>query len=112
MIDPALRRERLLEEAADPETAVILLDFILGYNASPDPAGELAGAIKEARALAAGRGGYLSVVASVCGTDGDPQGLRGQIEALEGAGAVVLPTGARAAMLCRDMVKLLEKKAG
>ena len=41
MIDSGQRRERILAEAQDPEVAVLLLDFILGFNASPDPAGEL-----------------------------------------------------------------------
>ena len=34
MIDATLRRERLLAEAEDPEVAVLLLDFILGFNAA------------------------------------------------------------------------------
>ena len=41
MIDYSLRNRRILEEAADPETAVILLDVVLGYGANPDPAAEL-----------------------------------------------------------------------
>ncbi len=39
MIDPALRNRRIVEEARDPATAVILLDYVLGYGAHPDPAG-------------------------------------------------------------------------
>ncbi len=41
MIDNDLRIRRLLQEAGDPEVAVILLDVVLGYGAHPDPAGEL-----------------------------------------------------------------------
>ena len=41
MIDHRLRNERLLQEAADPEVAVILFDVVLGYGAHPDPAAEL-----------------------------------------------------------------------
>lgn len=69
MMDSRLRRERLIAEAKDPQVAIILLDFILGFNSSPDPAGELAPAIAEAKREANKRGGFLSVVASVCGTD-------------------------------------------
>jgi len=36
-------------------------------------------------------------VASVCGTDGDPQGLDGQVARLEAEGAVVMPSSAQAA---------------
>jgi len=39
MIDASLRNERILDEAGDPEVAVLLLDFVLGYNASADPMG-------------------------------------------------------------------------
>ena len=37
MIDYSLRNRRILVEAADPETAVVLLDVVLGYGAHPDP---------------------------------------------------------------------------
>jgi FdrA protein len=97
MIDGSLRAERLLAEAEDPETAVLLLDVILGYGAEGDPASALAPAIAEARARAAAAGRYLPVVVSICGTEDDPQGLRQQDAALRAAGALVFPTNAQAA---------------
>ncbi len=99
MIDNNLRIRRLLQEARDPETAVILLDVVLGYGAHPDPASELAPAVQQARELAAAEGRNLPVVASVTGTDGDPQGLRRTIAALEAAGAIVCDSNAAAAQL-------------
>lgn len=99
MIDNNLRIRRLLQEARDPETAVILLDVVLGYGAHPDPASELAPAVRQARELAAAEGRNLPVVASVTGTDGDPQGLRRTIAALETAGAIVCDSNAAAAQL-------------
>ena len=45
MIDGTMRNIRISQEAADPETAVILLDFILGFNTSNDPVGESIDAI-------------------------------------------------------------------
>ena len=97
MIDAALRKERIQSEANDPEMAVLLLDFILGYNSSADPVGELVGVIKDAKQKARERGGYLSVVASVCGTDDDPQQLSKQIAMLEEISVVVSPNSAHAA---------------
>lgn len=97
MMDSRLRRERLLSEAHDPEVAVLLLDFLLGFNSSADPAGELAPAIAEAKAAVKKRGGFLSVVVSVCGTAEDPQGLDRQVARLEAEGAVILHSSARAA---------------
>jgi len=94
MIDPALRYQRLLREAEDPEVAVILLDVVLGYGVHPDPARDLAPVIHQARARAKGR--WLPIVASVCGTDQDPQDYRGQVEALIDAGVLVQPSNAHA----------------
>src|SRR5215204_1930025 len=96
MIDPSLRNERFRREAADPEAGVVLLDVILGYGAHPDPAGELAPLVE--RALADRRGG-LSVVVSLCGAAGDPQGLDGQAATLRAAGALVTRSSAEAARL-------------
>jgi len=89
MLDNDLRIRRLLQEAEDPQVAVILLDVVLGYGAHPDPAGELAPAIAQARARAERAGRYLEVVAVVVGTDGDPQNLEAQIRQLEAVGARV-----------------------
>lgn len=89
MLDNELRIRRLLQEAQDPETGLILLDVVLGDGAHPDPASELAPAIGEAIALAARDGRRLPVIAAVIGTDADPQGLDRQIEQLAEAGASV-----------------------
>ncbi len=89
MLDNELRVRRLLQEAADPQTGLLLLDIVLGDGAHPDPTEELAPAIAEAIVLAAGDGRCLPVFAAVIGTDEDPQGLERQIERLEEAGAVV-----------------------
>jgi FdrA protein len=102
MIDPTLRCQSLLAAAADPQTAVILSDVVLGYGAHPDPAGALAGAIAEAGA----RG--VPVVTSVTGTEGDPQGLGYQVERLTRAGALVCPTARLAAItVCNALERRL-----
>jgi FdrA protein len=105
MIDPWLRNERFRREAADPATGVILLDVVLGYGAHPDPAGELAPLVE--RALA-DRPGRLSVVVSLCGAAGDPQGLDGQAAALRVAGALVTRSCAHAARLALAAAGLAE----
>jgi FdrA protein len=105
MMDSRLRRERLLAEAEDPEVAVILLDFLLGFNSSADPAGDLAPAIAEAKGAVKKRGGFLSVVASVCGTSQDPQGLDGQVARLEEEGVVILPSSAQAARFAAQLAQ-------
>jgi succinyl-CoA synthetase alpha subunit len=104
MIDCRLRNERIVAAAEDPSTAVILLDLVLGYGAHPDPAGETAPAIEEARRRAAASGRHLMVVASVCGTAADPQGLAGQEARLRAAGVLLAPTNAAAARLAWQVV--------
>ncbi|HET7009923.1 MAG TPA: acyl-CoA synthetase FdrA [Anaerolineales bacterium] len=99
MIDNDLRLRRLRQEAADPETAVILLDVVLGEGAHPDPAAEVAPAVSESRQ----RKG-LEVVVVVIGTDADPQDLEAQIERFRAAGARV-HTGLSAAV--DEAVRLL-----
>lgn len=99
MIDPSQRKERILLEAVDPGTAVILLDIVLGYGANADPAGELVPVINEARAYAASNNRHLCFFASVCGTQGDSQGYNEQIKKLEKAGVVVMSSNAEAARL-------------
>ncbi len=89
MMDNDLRIRRLQQEALDPQVAVILLDVVLGFGAHPDPAGELAPAIAQARAVAQEAGRFLEVVAVVVGTDEDPQDLHTQMQQLVGAGAHV-----------------------
>jgi succinyl-CoA synthetase alpha subunit len=109
MIDSSLRSKRILTEAEDAQVAVLLLDFVLGYNASPDPAGDLLESILEAKRTAHQRGGFLSVVASVCGTDRDPQDIRAQTKALEEAGVLVLPSSTQAAYFSSELASDRQK---
>ena len=105
MIDYSLRNRRILDEADDPETAVILLDVVLGYGSNPNPAGELGPAIAAAKKTAKAAGRHLIFACSVTGTEKDPQ-VRGLVEtALQASGAVVLPTNAAAAKFAACVVK-------
>lgn len=106
MIDNDLRIRRLLQEARDPETAVIMLDVVLGYGAHPDPASELGPEIFQAHKLAASAGRELLVVISITGTQGDPQGLRHTASILEEAGAIVCDSNAAAARLTGMIVSV------
>jgi FdrA protein len=96
MIDPTLRLEHLSRAAADADTAVLLLDVVLGHGAEPDPAALLAPALAGVR---------QPVVVAVVGTAADPQGLDGQVQRLADAGAEVHLSNAGAT---RRAVALLE----
>jgi FdrA protein len=95
MIDPLARADELERAGADPTTAVVLLDVVLGYGAHPDPAGQLTKVLDPISRRDEGP----VVVAYVLGTDEDPQSAPEQRARLEEAGCVIAPTGARAALL-------------
>ena len=97
MIDYSLRKNRLLQEARDPETAVVLLDVVLGYGSNEDPAREIRPTIVSAKKLAGAGRRYLSVVASIIGTREDPQDLQKQAKELASVGVVLMPSNAQAA---------------
>jgi len=100
MIDFSLRNKRIAQEANDPETAVILLDVVLGYGSNMDPASEL----KDVVAKAAKK---VQVICSVTGTDRDPQNRRKVQQVLQQAGAVVMPTNAAACRLAGYIIENL-----
>jgi FdrA protein len=107
MIDPSLRAGRIAAVFDDPENAVLLLDVVLGHGADPNPAGALAAVIVNGLAKLHADGRDLAVVASVCGTEDDPQTLSAQTLILERAGVAVLPSNAAAV---RHAVAILQRR--
>ena len=108
MIDYRLRVERMLQEAKDPSVALILLDVVLGYGSHPSPAEVLVPAVERARKAAKRGRRNLVFVASVCGTDRDPQQLSRQQSALERAGVILGRSNAEAARLAARVLCSLE----
>lgn len=104
MIEPALRNDRLVSEACDPETAVILVDVMLGYGSHPDPAGETIHGIREAKKA---RGVQpLAFIAYVCGTEADPQRRSDSEGRLAAEGVLLAATNAEAARLAARLVSV------
>ncbi len=95
MIDPMTRSE-FFTSHIDDRTALILVDVVLGYGSHQDPAAAVAQSLEEARERLGEGGRALVAVASVTGTDQDPQGLDESIKSLEKAGIIVLPSNAQA----------------
>ena len=94
MIEPAVRTPLLQEAISDKNVAIILLDLVLGYGAHENPAAEVVAAIT------ASQGDKPLMIASVCGTDKDPQNYQNQCRALESAGVIVCDSNSEAAELC------------
>jgi len=104
MIDQRLRLDRLAAEADDPATSVIMLDVVLGHGAHQDPAAELAPAISKAVTSRPA----LTVIASVIGTEADPQGLLAQVTALTEAGSHAFASNAQAARFACEVIEAAE----
>ncbi|HRY29586.1 MAG TPA: FdrA family protein, partial [Elusimicrobiota bacterium] len=105
MIDYSLRNKKILEEANASETAVILLDVVLGYGSTPQPLEDILPALQEAFAVVRKNRRGLSVVCSVTGTDKDPQNRSKVVQGLEKAGCLVQPSNAAACRLAGRIVK-------
>lgn len=97
MIDPTLRNQAIVDAGRDTRVRVVLLDFILGLGAHPDPVGAALPAIHAA--LSTGRDRNLRMAAHVVGTDADPQDLARQETTLRDAGVEVFPSNYRAALM-------------
>jgi len=109
MIDPRLRNERLIAEVKDPQTAVILLDFVLGYGSHPDPASVVAPIIETSIAQAAASGRHITVVGFVCGTAADPQHLQTQEARLRKAGVQLASSNAEAVRLAATIASRADR---
>jgi len=103
MIDLRLRIDRLTREMRDPETAVILFDVVLGYGAHPNPAAEFAAAITLARRDHPGDRSPI-LIASLCGSKGDPQNLERQESILKEAGVIVAGSNAAATRVAANVI--------
>lgn len=106
MIDPTYRVEKVKEAARDSETAIILLDNVIGYGAHEDMAGVFAPVIKDAKE----EGNTFIAIASVTGTAQDPQEYQAQVDKLEEAGIIVTESNAEATKLAAEMVEYLNGK--
>ena len=92
MIEPQLRNAHLERALRDKSVGVVLLDVVIGYGAHADPAGLLAGDLRKEK-------NRKLVIASVTGTEGDPQVYSMQVKTLRAAGVVVADSNAAAARL-------------
>ena len=93
MINPSVRDTALDDALADTSVAVVLLDLVLGFGAHGDPAGHLA------RRLEGRPAAGPVIIASVTGTEDDPQPRSRQVAKLEAVGVLVAPSNAQAAEL-------------
>ncbi|MCX2931453.1 acyl-CoA synthetase FdrA [Mycobacterium sp. CVI_P3] len=100
MIDPSGKDARIRDEIADPTTAVVLFDVVLGYGSADDPTAELISIIESARA----EGSTVAFIGYVCGTDLDPQDRTKAVAGLRSAGVLVASSNAEAALWSATLI--------
>ena len=103
MIDPSLRDAAIRTQGADPHTAAILFDVVLGFGSHDDPARGLAQALADAQSVARAQGRTLALIGHVCGTDEDPQDKAAQVRQLEAVGALIVASNVEAALLAAHL---------
>lgn len=106
MIEPSLRGERLLQEAMDPEVAVILVDVEIGYGSHEDPASVLAKEVAFAQEELRNRNRLVHFVATICGTYEDFQGYDRQKNILESQNIIVMESNAQATRLAMAIASI------
>ncbi|MGY4711751.1 acyl-CoA synthetase FdrA [Mycolicibacterium sp. CBM1] len=104
MIDPSQKNARIRAEVADPATAVVLFDVVLGYGSADDPTAELISVIGESSAAARAEGRLVAFIGYVCGTDLDPQDRAVAVAGLQAAGVLVASSNAEAAVWSASLV--------
>lgn len=100
MIDPAQRNARIRDEIADPTTAVVLFDVVLGYGSADDPTADLIPIVESARQ----DGRTVAFIGYVCGTDLDPQDEAKTVAGLQDAGVLVASSNAEAALWSATLI--------
>ena len=109
VMDPSILNDRLVQEGSDPDTAILLFDLLLGYGVHEDPAGTIADSLRQIREKTEAEGLHICMIASICGTDLDPQDYQKQKKTLEDLGVIVLESNGRAALLSGLIAKEVQK---
>ena len=102
VFDPTQRVERLRQELADPEVALVAMDIILGPGVAPDPASCYVPLMRSRP--------DVIYVCAVCGGEGDPQGKDDIARMLREAGAVVADSNYESARLCAMICRQLGRR--
>lgn len=104
MIDPALRNQLITDLGSQPQVRVLLVDVVIGYGATADPAASLVQAWQKACA-ARDIEQPLFAIATVTGTERDPQCRSLQIATLEDAGIAVVSSLPEATLLAAELIR-------
>ena len=102
VFDPALRLKRLRQELADPDVAVILLDFITGPGVAFDPI--------TAFATECAKNPSIVFISNICGSLEDPQDVEAKQKLLEEAGVIVTKSNYQSSRLASALMNALDRR--
>ena len=103
MIDPSIREEEIAQLGDKPDVGVLLVDLVIGYGANGDPAESVIAGYQKACAKR-DENHPLIVIATVTGSEQDPQCRSKQIEALKTANIVVMNNLPEAILLAKKLI--------
>jgi FdrA protein len=94
MIEPEIRNDHVARALKDASVGAVLVDVVLGYGAHENPAAVLSKVLNKEK----------PVIASVTGTEQDPQGWSRQVALLREAGVIVAASNAHAAEFAASLI--------
>ncbi|SFC74823.1 FdrA protein [Pragia fontium DSM 5563 = ATCC 49100] len=103
MIDPAVRQQEIIKLADSADIGILMIDVVLGYGSLLDPAGAVVEAVKKMHAKR-GANQPIAVIATVTGTEQDPQCRSAQVQILRDGGIVVCETLPQAVLLASTLI--------
>lgn len=104
MIDFTFRKERLINEAKDPDVAVIMFDIILGMGSHMYPVEELKDTLVNVKKIC---NSEILLCCTVVGTQKDPQKIKTVQSKLKQLGVLVFDTNVEMAEFVSNVVKML-----
>ncbi len=104
MIDSTFRSQAIIDQANDPSTAIIAMDFELGFGANADPVGSVLPQIIAAQKIAKNDNRSLIFIAYLLGTDLDFQNKKAQETALKNAGVIVVDSVAALGEMAKKLL--------
>ena len=98
MIEPSIRDAAVLDALNDARVGVVLIDLVIGHGAHANPAQQFVAG------LPAERNDSTAIIASVTGTEDDPQVRSRQMAILSEAGIAIAPSNEAASALAIQCV--------
>lgn len=103
MIDPSIREQAIANLGKQPQVGVLLVDLVIGYGANANPAESIVNGIKQASQHRC-QDNPLIVIATVTGSEQDPQCRSTQIAALREANIIVMDNLPEAILLALKLI--------